>query len=384
MTWPDRRIAAGELQLNRFEPWHVDRSSIAERNPLTMTAGLKHTSPEAEIRFRARMLTALRYLPGVLLALILLAGNASAESDPDPRRCPEPIPRRSIYQPEVEMVFSGGYRHDDLDWNIGGFFLGQYVNVLSELTWDDIESYQVKFQGSLVWPNIIALKGLADYGWIFDGDNQDSDYAGNNRTLEFSRSNNSADDGSVWDVSLAIGYPFRWGKSVISTITPLAGYSRHEQNLKITDGSQSIPPTGPFPGLNSSYDTEWKGPWIGIDLNFRASKIQSVAERFETLLTYEYHWADYEAEADWNLREDFRRPRSFVHDADGRGWVVRAGLNFVLQRHLALNFNFDYQDWSTGSGTDKIFFADGTTAKTRLNEVNWTSYSLGLGISVRF
>jgi hypothetical protein len=282
------------------------------------------------------------------------------------------------------MVFSGGYRRDDLDWDIGGFFAGQYVNVLSELTWDDIESYQVKFQGSLVWPNIIALKGLADYGWIFDGENQDSDYAGNNRTFEFSRSNNRADDGSVWDVSLAVGYPLRWGKSVISTLTPLVGYSRHEQNLEITDGVQTIPPTGPFPGLDSSYDTEWEGPWIGFDLNFQASDIGYVTDRFETFLTYEYHWADYDAEADWNLREDFRRPRSFVHDADGQGWVIRAGLNFVLQRYLALNFNFDYQDWSTDSGTDKIFFANGTTAKTRLNEVNWTSYSLSLGLSVRF
>jgi hypothetical protein len=49
-----------------------------------------------------------------------------------------------------------------------------------------------------------------------------------------------------------------------------------------------------------------------------------------------------------------------------------------------LNFNFDYQDWDTDSGTDKIFFANGKTAKTRLNEVDWTSYSLGLGLSIRF
>ena len=100
-----------------------------------------------------------------------------------------------------------------------------YVNVLSELTWDDLESYQVKFQGSLLIPNVIALRGIADYGWIFDGDNQDSDYAGDNRTYEWSRSNNSADDGDVWDVSLAIGYPLRFGGEVIGTITPLIGYS---------------------------------------------------------------------------------------------------------------------------------------------------------------
>ena len=285
---------------------------------------------------------------------------------------------------ETEFVFTGGYRRDDLDWNIAGNINGNNPNILSELTWDDIESYQVKFQGSLIWPRIIALRGSANYGWIFNGDNQDSDYFCDNRTFEFSRSNNSTDDGDVWDVSLAIGYPFRTGKNVIGTITPLVGYSYHEQNLKITDGFQTIPATGPFPGLDSSYDTEWKGPWLGIDIHFRAAEIKTFAHRFETYFTYEYHWADYDAEADWNLRDDLAHSKSFKHDTDGNGYVIGAGFNFVLHQHWALNFNFDYQDWSTDDGTSKVFFADGTSAKTRLNEVNWTSYALSLGLSVRF
>ena len=288
------------------------------------------------------------------------------------------------FRAETELIVSAGYRRDDLDWNIAGDANGNNPNVLSELNWDDLESYQVQFRGSLVIPNIIALRGVADYGWIFDGQNQDSDYLGDNRTFEFSRSNNSADDGEVWDASLAIGYPFRTGETVISTITPLVGYSHHEQNLTMTDGYQTIPPAGSFPGLDSSYDTEWQGPWVGIDMRFRAGEIRNFAERFETYFSYEYHWVDYHAEADWNLRDDFQHPKSFEHDADGNGWIIRTGFNFALQRHVALNFNFHYQNWSTADGTDKVFYADGTTAKTRLNEVNWTSYAVGLGLSVRF
>jgi hypothetical protein len=285
---------------------------------------------------------------------------------------------------ETEFVITGGYRRDDLDWNIAGDINGNNPNILSELTWDDIESYQVKFQGSLVWPRIIALRGSANYGWIFNGDNQDSDYFGDNRTFEFSRSNNSTDDGDVWDASIAVGYPFRFGQTVIGTVIPLVGYSHHEQKLKITDGYQTIPPIGPFPGLDSSYDAQWEGPWIGIDLRFKARKIKTFAHRFETYFTYEYHWADYDAEANWNLRDDLAHPKSFKHDSDGNGYVIGAGFNFVLHQHWALNFNFDYQDWSTDDGTSKVFFADGTSAKTRLNEVNWTSYALSLGISLRF
>jgi hypothetical protein len=286
---------------------------------------------------------------------------------------------------ETNLTFSAGYRQDNLDWNIAGYLLPDYyVNVLSELEWEDIESVEVKFRGSLIFPNIIALRGMADYGWIFDGDNQDSDYAGDNRTLEWSRSNNSADDGNVWDVSLAIGYPIRAGRKVIGTITPLVGYAYHEQNLAMSDGYQTIPDTGPFDGLDSSYDTQWYGPWLGVDMNFSAPATKAFAHRFETFISYEYHWADYEADADWNLRDDFKHPKSFSHDADGNGWIFRAGFNFILHRNIAVNLNYEYQDWSTDSGTDKIFFANGNTTTTRLNEVNWTSYSLGMGVSIRF
>ena len=324
----------------------------------------------------------------VLISFFFIVTIPQVRADSDiklnPPRATGPA-RTKIIKLETDLAFSAGYRQDDLDWNIAGYLtVDNYVNVLSELTWDDLESYQVKFQGSLVWPNFIAVRGVADYGWIFDGDNQDSDYAGDDRTLEFSRSNNNSDDGDVWDVSIGIGYPFRTGGEVVITITPLVGYSHHEQNLTLTDGYQTIPHLGTFFGLDSSYDTQWYGPWLGIDLNFRAAAINAFAHRFETFFSYEYHWADYEAEADWNLRDDFAHPKSFAHDADGNGWIVRAGFNLILQQHIALNFNFDYQDWSTDSGTDKIFLADGSTAKTRLNEVNWSSYSLTLGVSIRF
>jgi len=40
-------------------------------------------------------------------------------------------------------------------------------------------------------------------------------------------------------------------------------------------------------------------------------------------------------------------------------------LNSTEDGHV-LNVNFDYLDWSTDNGTGKVFFADGTTAKTQL------------------
>jgi hypothetical protein len=314
-----------------------------------------------------------------------------AESPGDPAGdVSAPIKRKAMLPLEIEFVVTGGYRVDDLDWNIAGDINGNNPNIISELTWDDLESYQVKFQGSLVWPGRIALRGSVNYGWIFNGKNQDSDYWGDDRTLEFSRSNNSTDDDNVWDASLAAGYPYRFGRTVIGIITPLVGYSHHEQQLNITDGYQTIatpgetPPVGPFGGLDSSYDTEWQGPWIGLDLRFKAAEIKTFAHRLETYFTYEYHWADFEATANWNLIDEFRHPKSYKHRTDGHGFVIGTGFNCVLDQSWALNFSLDYQDWSTDNGTIEFFLADGATSKQQLNEVNWTSYALMMGFSLRF
>jgi hypothetical protein len=322
-----------------------------------------------------------------IINIMILSPTPPAIAEPEPPSTADAtmdIKNKRAWPLETEFIISGGYRNDDLDWNIAGDTNGNKPNILSELTWEDLESYQAKFQGRIVWPKIIALKGSVNYGWIFDGKNQDSDYHGDNRTFEFSRSNNSADDGNVWDAFIAVGYPVRFGRTVIGTVIPLVGYSHHEQKLNITDGYQTIPAEGSFPGLDSSYDTRWKGPWVGIDLRFKAAEIKALAHRFETYLTYEYHWADYDAEADWNLREDFAHPKSFEHDADGNGFIIGTGFNFVLHQNWALNFNLDYQDWSTDDGTNMVFWADGTTEETRLNEVNWRSYALSLGLSLRF
>ncbi|MFH1076818.1 MAG: hypothetical protein V1753_08295, partial [Pseudomonadota bacterium] len=202
---------------------------------------------------------------------------------------------------ETSIDLSMGYRVDSLEWNIAGDIYGQNPNILSELTWDNLKSYQVKCAGTAFWDTGYGVKGYLAHGWILDGNNQDSDYDDDYRTDEFSRSNNASDDGSVDDKSVGVGYKLWWTRANCSLI-PLIGYSQHNQDFSMTDGNQTIPPTGPFDGLESSYKAEWKGPWIGFDLSMAESK--QVIGNF----SIEYHSVSYYGEADWNLREDFRHP----------------------------------------------------------------------------
>ena len=277
----------------------------------------------------------------------------------------------------ARIILLTGYRTDDLNWNISGNINGVSPNILSELAWDDLDVWQLKAEGSLdiandifTWFNFY-LKGAAGYGWIVDGRNRDSDYGADNRSNEVSRSINDADDGNVLDLSIAIGPHFSSNDGHWSII-PLMGYSYHEQNLTITDGQQIIPPLGPFDGLKSTYETEWSGPWLGADIAYLP------VSKWTFTTSIEYHWADYSAEADWNLRDDFKHSKSFEHKADGDGWVAGIGLNYALNKQLSVGLSGDYLSWKTDPGISRFYLANGAIVETRLNEVNWESTSLSV------
>lgn len=292
--------------------------------------------------------------------------------------------------PPVKLTLSlnAGYREDDLDWNIAGNIDGNDPNILSELTWKDLESHQLKLSGAVNIKNQIILTGYAAYGMIYGGENQDSDYIGDNRTLEFSRSDNSADDGDLWDLSLGIGPRFDFGLTYFSLV-PLVGYSYHKQNLKITDGYQSIDTTppitlGPFSGLDSSYKTAWQGPWLGVNLELNAMQPLWIFREVLFHVGFEYHWTDYYAEADWNLRDDFEHPKSFEHDASGYGLVWTMDASFFLSEQWSISLSYDYHQWETDEGTDRVFISDGTTAVTQLNRVRWSGRVLSIGAAFYF
>jgi opacity protein-like surface antigen len=290
---------------------------------------------------------------------------------------------------EGDLELITGYRVDDLDWRIAGNVSGTNPNIFSELTWTDLESPQLKLGGKGTINRVLYLRGYAAFGWVLSGDVQDSDYRGDNRTLEWSRSNNNAEDSTVLDATLAFGYPFKLASDRFRLI-PLAGFSYSEQNLKMKDGLQTVSdsalappsatplPIGPFAGLDSTYDTKWYGPWVGADLSFRAS------EKILLFAGFEYHWADYKAEANWNLRSDLAHPKSFEHEADGTGFLITFGGDYAFSEPWSLGLELNFQDWSTDAGIDRQFNADGTMAVTRLNEVNWESFAIMLRVTYRF
>jgi hypothetical protein len=282
---------------------------------------------------------------------------------------------------ETSIAISQGIRTDNFDWNIAGNIYGTNPNILSELTWSDLMIIQTKAHGQLTIADKFHFRCSLAYGWITDGDNQDSDYWGDNRTGEFSRSNNSTDDGNVMDVSVGLGYQFG-PKNGKFAITPLIGLSYHEQNFVITNGYQTIDlaygQTGPFPGLNSKYEARWMGPWTGVDLSL------NIINEIKLSGVMELHLADYAGVADWNLRYDFQHPKSFEHSAYGYGIFVSIAIDYAFNERWNIGITTSYQDWSTDSGKSRTYFSDGATLETRFNEANWDSLTADTRITFSF
>jgi len=161
----------------------------------------------------------------------------------------------------LNLELTNGYRLADLRWNIAGDLYGTSPNIRSELTWSDLQVYQIERLDEIL-VNDVVFRMSVGYGWVTAGDNQDSDYNLDDRTDEFSRSYSDARGGFLFSGSAALGYRFRLWDGHLS-LKPLLGLAYNQQAMVMTDGVTVIPPTGPVAGLNSRYVAHWGSMWTG-------------------------------------------------------------------------------------------------------------------------
>ncbi len=283
--------------------------------------------------------------------------------------------RESVESP-FEYSVSAGYRKDNFGWSIadGG------VNVASEVNWKNTVIDELRVAGKVNMGSYWLLRGSFSTGAVRSGSNQDSDYAGSDRTMEFSRSNNKT-GGAVRDVSIALGRKFRFfdlasGGGIC--LVPLVGLSIHQQNLTMYDGQQTIPANGQIIGLYNTYDAQWKGSWLGLDA------LLGLGETISLSSTVEYHRVDYSAEANWNLRTDFSHPVSFKHVAKGYGILTSVGISYRFSRNFLMSVSYERQKWNTYIGYDQTNLSYGATNYFTLNPVNWDSTTYFFGAVYRF
>ena len=267
------------------------------------------------------------------------------------------------------------YRQDNLVWNKAG--LDNFPNIISELKWQNLRIQG--FKGVLTHDlgRRHYLEASGSWGWIYSGSNQDSDYDGNNRTLEFSRTIGDAGGGTVFDASLAIGWKLQDTPTTHTSL--LLGYAINRQTLTLTDCYQTIngriEPDG---NVNTAYMALWRGPWLGLALE------ESMSPRLRLLSRLEFHLPDYNGETHWNRRTDLAHPVTNNHWAKGQGIVASLGIDYQAGPRWRLGAGIDYTNYWIRPGTDQVNGVGGSHPQIQLNEVRWDSWAFRLKASYVF
>jgi hypothetical protein len=303
--------------------------------------------------------------------------------------------------PEMRNVapappFSGklyvGYRQDNADWNVAGDIAGQNPSKLSELEFESVGMTEVGGEAEYTHRDGMAkgahIEGAAYYAKAMSGETRDSDFReqqNEDGTIgdleEFSRSTSSNDDSDAMGFKVAAGYEVRMDSSDNHTkgwITPIVGYAVQKTNYNMKNGVQVIPDTGAFEGLNSNYEMEWSGPFGGLKGGFKSGS---------HLLDFrgELHFADYEGTGEWNLRQSFNQPVSFINSGNGLGFELGGDYTYVFEDSgWGLFGGVKYRSFGMEDGIDTVIFSDGSTSSQKLNEVNWTSQLYRVGARYSF
>lgn len=292
-----------------------------------------------------------------------------------------------------------GLGQSDLSWNIAQDLSGTITpNVLSELQFEDMRAYRAGLSGSLragvIHPDLqLLVEGEASLGRIERGTTTDADFLRDNRALvgSLSEADIEGDEDESWSAGLGFTYALVPEAHMVGLI---AGAYWQDSDINFRNGRQLIANADYFPGvsvdaltrnlqqrLDSNYLAEWSGSWLAGQYEFRR-------QQWSLHLRYQQYRGEYYGEGRWNLRAEGRfplqQPRSFSHDADSAGESWQAGLEYRLGEQSALHVQWMSGRWDTDPGLARIFFADGTVARTRLNEAEQSSSEIRIGLSYAF
>lgn len=286
----------------------------------------------------------------------------------------------------LEIDAKTGKTNGQLDWNIASDLKGNSTpNVLSELEYSNLDIWKNSAGGTLTIEagtlKNIFIQADVGKGIINSGDGRDSDYDGDNRTEEYSRSHSDITGDNTLDFEVGAGY--RWKLTPGIILKPAISYFHSRQSVRMQNGIQEItttgrtPSEGPFNNLNSTYQAEWNGFWLGgtVELN---------KEDHHFTIKFQHHKMDFHSEANWNLRSSFAHPKSFEQWASGGGNTFGLSYAYNFTQQWQLLFDWQKSDFSAKDGTDTVFFADGDKASARLNEANWEASGWSVGLQHQF
>jgi len=277
------------------------------------------------------------------------------------------------------FIWSVGYVEESIKWSSAGDLTSANPNIGQSFEIPSIKLVNIGF--SIKEKNASGVVGLLeiDYATATDGPARESRYASDNRSNEYYRRTSEAKAGRFLRSSLGFGADLNL-LSGDFVITPLVGYAINNQKYQLENGKQtkssapSLETLGAINQLNSRYETDWKGFWLGVDFIVGANDKLSVSGNIR------YYQLDYDAEADWDKQSDFDPSKSFTHTAEGDGTGIKVELSYTFGIRSTFVAGINYFSWRAEDGTATLNNINGTQATRKFNDVEWESNSIYFGV----
>lgn len=297
------------------------------------------------------------------------------------------------------LNFEAGYRRDDIDWRLR---IPQRDPLLqTSERFRHIDIFQIGVCGKANIGCNFYGRASADWGWIIDGDFEDSAkiFTSMSRfseveAIEFTRENaNIIDDKFVVDLDVAIGYPFFFCDCTVA-LSPVVGYAFNEQNIRLegeetnsfSERSGWLVPVSGDECCWDKYIFRWYGPFIGVDFDYQACDCLSFFAQLE------YHWANFKGKRHTHNGLDlFNHYNRTTRDA--HGWAFKLGAEYDLCNCWTLGLTASFKQLTANrhhrfdeEGVSDIeYFLGSECCEDRFRaKSKWRTYTVNVTVGHRF
>jgi hypothetical protein len=272
---------------------------------------------------------------------------------------------------KFQVKIQPGYFNEDFRWSIGGYNNSVYVNILSEIRWQNLSGPTVEINTQYnFWKQLYVGVNFSN-SFITSGTVSDTDFGQDNRKDTLYYDSFDSNKGRITAIDITLGYPMVFLKKYL--FTPFLGYVVNQQSLFLLHDFGNV-----VGDLKSNYEVTWQGFTGGIKCKIPLAQKIIV----ESKLTY--NQVNYSSKANWNLIEEFKHPVSFRHSAKGFGIEPSLSFHYRVKNNIDLFLGGKTSYWTTGTGVDRLFLADGQIAITQFNGSVRKGYAIFIGTTVSF
>lgn len=295
-----------------------------------------------------------------------------------------------------EVTFEAGYRHDNVNWR--NQFPSSDPVVSTSTKFKDVDIFQIGLNGRSTVGCNFYVRGSAYWGWVLDGDYEQSASTygslggcdnGFGNTFDASIKRKCIiDDRYVYGVGAAIGYPFFFCDCSM-VLAPVVGYSLDSQTFRVDDRGIGVeeesgfdfPVNGRDCCCNRKFLNRWYGPFIGVDFEYRP-----FGQCWNFYGELEYHWAYFTGKQ--GCRDEFTEYHGDRnrHSNNGSGWVFGIGADYDISNCWTAGFSLKFQDYSASKHHRHHGYNDDSeqSGSRGKHSEKWHSYAINLTVGRAF